>query len=156
MGSSRWTTAPRWGETKTGSSTYGSTETRGRTSTAMEGGTSSKTSTTIGSSTAVTPSSTPLPGSRSSSATVAARSSILGDRNFVLDVNTNRTSGPYFREFGDSRTRDTVKEDVSHYVDDLLGSHDIKMGAIFEREGFDRETIRRPIIRLRTGSLNLI
>jgi outer membrane receptor protein involved in Fe transport len=68
------------------------------------------------------------------------------DRDYVLSDNTNRISGPFYFDFADTRTRDTLKSDLSAYVDDLLGSHDLKMGVIFEQEGFQRTTHQRPFL----------
>ncbi len=77
------------------------------------------------------------------------------DRDYVRSLNSNRISGPFFFDYNDSRTRDTLKEDVSFYVDDFLGSHDLKAGVVLEREGFRRGTHQRPYLQVRTGGFNL-
>ncbi|HEV8337344.1 MAG TPA: carboxypeptidase regulatory-like domain-containing protein [Candidatus Polarisedimenticolia bacterium] len=73
------------------------------------------------------------------------------DRDYVLSDNTNRISGPFYFDYTDSRTRDTLKSDLSAYVDDLLGSHDLKIGAVFEQESFERTTHQRPYLTVSTG-----
>jgi outer membrane receptor protein involved in Fe transport len=82
------------------------------------------------------------------------RGPIPPDRQFVRSINTNRITGPFWFDFRDNRTRDTLRNDLSWYVDDLLGSHDLKMGLLVEREGFDRRTRQRPFIQVRTGAIN--
>jgi len=69
---------------------------------------------------------------------------LAGDEPYLLDSDTNRLTGPYFLTYADSRTRDSLREDMSYYIDDLFGSHDLRMGMSVEREGyqatFDRRT----------------
>jgi len=76
------------------------------------------------------------------------------DRQYVLNFNTNRWSGPYFFNNSDSRTRDSLKEDLSYYIDDLLGSHDIKMGLSWEKEGYHSDLQQRPIWQIQTGAVD--
>jgi len=76
------------------------------------------------------------------------------DRQYVLDANLNRWSGPYFYNNNDSRTRDTLKEDLSYYIDDLFGSHDIKLGLSWQREGYLSDLQQRPIWQIQTGALD--
>ncbi|HEV8337096.1 MAG TPA: carboxypeptidase regulatory-like domain-containing protein [Candidatus Polarisedimenticolia bacterium] len=70
------------------------------------------------------------------------------DRDYLLSVKTNRISGPFYSDYRDSRTRDTLKEEISAYAGDLMGSHDLKIGMIFEKEGFDRTTHQRPFLQI--------
>jgi outer membrane receptor protein involved in Fe transport len=79
------------------------------------------------------------------------RAPLFPDRDYVLSDKTNRISGPFYYDFADSRTRDTLKSDLSFYLDDLLGSHDFRFGAIVEQEGFDRTTHERPNLTISTG-----
>jgi outer membrane receptor protein involved in Fe transport len=76
------------------------------------------------------------------------RSPQAPDRDYRLNLNTNRISGPFFFDYGDTRTRDTLKEDLSAYVDDFFGSHDLKLGVIFEKEGFGRTTHQRAFLQV--------
>jgi outer membrane receptor protein involved in Fe transport len=76
------------------------------------------------------------------------------DRQYTVNFNTNRISGPYVITDRDSRTRDSLKEDLSYYIDDLLGSHDIKMGVAFEKEGYHSHRTRRPSFQVSTGAVD--
>ena len=76
------------------------------------------------------------------------RSPTSPDRDYVLSLDSNRVSGPFYFDYADGRTRDTLKEDLSFYVDDLLGTHDLKAGVIFEKEGFDRTTHQRSFLQV--------
>jgi outer membrane receptor protein involved in Fe transport len=75
------------------------------------------------------------------------------DEGYVLDFNSNRITGPYFRTYSDSRTRDSLREDMSYYIDDLFGSHDLRMGMSFEREGYEATNDLRPFWQIQTSSL---
>ncbi len=76
------------------------------------------------------------------------------DRQYLFNLNENRISGPFFFTREDSRTRDSLIEDLSYYIDDLLGSHDIKTGLKVEREGYDADIHRRPFWQLSTGAVD--
>jgi outer membrane receptor protein involved in Fe transport len=80
---------------------------------------------------------------------------LVSDEPYRLEANTNRTSGPYFFQEQDSRTRDTIKADLSYYLDDLFGSHDLRMGMIAEREGYDSDFLQRPFWNIQLGGTNL-
>jgi len=82
------------------------------------------------------------------------RSPLAPDRQYNLSLNSNRIEGPYFRDRDDSRTRDTLKEDLSYYVDDLLGSHDLKMGVIVEKEGYQAAINQRPFFQVSRGAVD--
>jgi len=70
---------------------------------------------------------------------------IAADRFYTIDQRRGITSGPYYEDFSDSRRRVTFRQDLSLFVPDFYGSHDLKMGLIVERENFDRVTDGRPI-----------
>ena len=72
-----------------------------------------------------------------------ARSPRLPDRSDQIDV-AGRQSGPNPYEYSDHRTRLTLRQDLSIYVPEFFGTHDLKLGAVYEREGFDRDTWLRP------------
>ncbi len=57
-----------------------------------------------------------------------------------------RTTGPWAQEYHDDRKRFTLKEDLSFYVPELWGSHEVKAGAVLEHEGFDRANLRRAVL----------
>ncbi|HEU5180902.1 MAG TPA: carboxypeptidase regulatory-like domain-containing protein, partial [Candidatus Polarisedimenticolia bacterium] len=66
-----------------------------------------------------------------------------------LDLKTDtegRTYGPGRFDYHDHRKRMSWVEDFSLYVGDAAGSHDVKLGAVYEHEGYDSETFQRPAI----------
>ncbi|HEV8375412.1 MAG TPA: TonB-dependent receptor, partial [Candidatus Polarisedimenticolia bacterium] len=73
------------------------------------------------------------------------RSPLPADRQYVYDA-AGRISGPYPYQFEDARQRLTLKEELSSYVGELAGSHDLKLGISFEREEFARDTLWRPFL----------
>src|SRR5258706_5956435 len=68
------------------------------------------------------------------------------DRDYTIDQRLGITSGPYFQDFSDARQRFTVRQDLSVYVPDYWGSHDLKFGYVFEKEDFNRLTEGRSIL----------
>ncbi len=68
------------------------------------------------------------------------------DRFYTIDQNKGVTSGPFYEDFADSRRRFTIRNDLTLFVPDFYGSHDMKMGMVIERENFDRTTNGRPIV----------
>jgi hypothetical protein len=70
------------------------------------------------------------------------------DRDFLLDERTGVISGPYYQNYDDRRRRLTLREDLSVFVPDFLGTHDVKGGFLLERESFDRVTETRDITAL--------
>ena len=70
----------------------------------------------------------------------------VSDRDFTIDQKLGVTSGPYFQDFSDRRKRFTVRQDLSLYVPDYWGSHDLKFGYIIEKEDFGRVTEGRAIL----------
>ncbi len=75
------------------------------------------------------------------------------DQPYVLDFRSLRITGPYFRNYSDSRTRDSLREDLSYYIDDLFGSHDLRMGMSVEFEGYEATNDLRPVWQSRPGDL---
>jgi outer membrane receptor protein involved in Fe transport len=76
------------------------------------------------------------------------------DRDYVRDLSTDRLSGPFWFDYRDERRRGTFREDLSFFRDDLLGSHDAKIGILFEREGFDRTRDQRGYFEIQPGGIN--
>ncbi len=60
----------------------------------------------------------------------------------ILDV---RTSGPYYFDYDSRRTRTAIRQDLSLFVPDWHGAHDIKLGGLVEKEGYSQQTHLRPI-----------
>ncbi len=71
---------------------------------------------------------------------------LAADREYNIDRNTGIISGPYYQDLADERKRFTFRQDLSVFVPDLRGSHDLKMGLDLERESFRRRTQARVII----------
>ncbi len=70
---------------------------------------------------------------------------LQGDANLQTSVD-GRTYGPGRFEFEDDRKRLSWVEDFSLYIGELGGSHDLKMGTVYEHEGYDSDTLQRPKI----------
>ncbi|HEU4402195.1 MAG TPA: carboxypeptidase regulatory-like domain-containing protein, partial [Candidatus Polarisedimenticolia bacterium] len=68
------------------------------------------------------------------------------DKEYSIDLRRGITSGPYYEEFRDRRRRFTLREDLSAYVPDYWGSHDLKFGFVLERENFDRDARARDVL----------
>jgi len=68
------------------------------------------------------------------------------DRLYTISQQSGITSGPYYQDFTDERTRFTWRQDLGLFVPDFYGSHDMKMGLVLEREAFGRTTEGRPIV----------
>ena len=67
------------------------------------------------------------------------------DRFYTLDQQSNLVSGPFYEDLDDSRRRFTFRQDLTLFVPDFYGSHDMKAGLVLEKENFDRTTTRRPV-----------
>lgn len=67
------------------------------------------------------------------------------DRQFTINQRRGVISGPYFEDFQDERQRFTFRQDLSVFVPDYWGSHDVKTGFVIERESFSRLTRGRPV-----------
>ncbi|HEV8701378.1 MAG TPA: hypothetical protein VGV60_08925, partial [Candidatus Polarisedimenticolia bacterium] len=68
------------------------------------------------------------------------------DDEYVLDRTTGQISGPYYQDFSDERRRFTLRQDLSVFVPDFKGSHDLRAGWSAERETFDREVAERSVV----------
>jgi len=75
-------------------------------------------------------------------------SPLFPDRDYTLDLGAGRASGPNPFQYSDDRKRFSLREDFSIYLDGLGGTHDLKVGAVYEHEGFDRDTLLRPLLEL--------
>ena len=71
---------------------------------------------------------------------------VAPDRFYTIDQRRGITSGPYYENSSDSRRRTTFRQDLTLFVPDFFGSHDVKMGLVLERENFDRTAEGRPIL----------
>jgi len=78
---------------------------------------------------------------------------LTGDQPYILDFDSLRITGPFFRTYGDSRTRDSWREDLSYYVPDVMGSHELSLGFSVEQEGYHATFQRRPFWTVQRGDL---
>jgi hypothetical protein len=63
---------------------------------------------------------------------------IPADRDYTIDLRRGVVSGPYYQDYEDRRSRFTLRQDLSVFVPDRGGAHDLRGGYIVEREQFDR------------------
>ncbi|HEU5181984.1 MAG TPA: carboxypeptidase regulatory-like domain-containing protein, partial [Candidatus Polarisedimenticolia bacterium] len=80
---------------------------------------------------------------------------LAADKPYLLNFNNLTLIGPYNLTYEDSRTRDTLKEDISYFVPDFFGQHDMSVGMSVEQEGYDASFQARPFWQLQTGGQNL-
>ncbi|HXH28884.1 MAG TPA: TonB-dependent receptor, partial [Candidatus Polarisedimenticolia bacterium] len=65
------------------------------------------------------------------------------DRDYTQDQKTLRINGPYNLSEEGSRGRVTLKEDLTVFVPEWFGQHDMKFGGKIERENFNQTTTSR-------------
>jgi len=75
-------------------------------------------------------------------------SPLPADEDYLVNLGTNQTTGPFYFGYSDQRTRDTLREDLSIFVADAGGSHDLRLGGAWEQEGFSRERWQLPLTQL--------
>lgn len=68
------------------------------------------------------------------------------DQGYEQDQRTLRTSGPYLTDNYGDRGRQTLKEDLTVYVPDWHGQHEIKTGVVVEREHYNETNTLRPFV----------
>src|SRR5262249_8519641 len=56
-----------------------------------------------------------------------------------------RTTGPYYIDFAGQRGRVTLRQDLTVFLPDWHGQHDLRFGGVVERERYAENTDRRPI-----------
>jgi hypothetical protein len=64
---------------------------------------------------------------------------IPADRDFQIDLRSGIVSGPFYHAYDDHRERATLRQDLSVFVANGAGTHDIKGGYLIEKERFDRQ-----------------
>jgi hypothetical protein len=68
------------------------------------------------------------------------------DRDYTFDQRTLRISGPFFQD-GDAEVgRVTLRQDLTAFVADWHGQHEMKFGGIVEREHYNEVVTQRPIL----------
>src|SRR2546427_3993059 len=70
------------------------------------------------------------------------------DQDYRIDLgrSSGPISGPYFRDSDSRRKRIALRQDLSAFVPDRHGQHDIKLGGIVEREGYDQNMHQLPTL----------
>jgi len=68
------------------------------------------------------------------------------DRDYEQDQRTLRTTGPFFTDFTGDRGRQTLRQDLTMFVPDWHGQHELKTGYVIEREHYDQTTNLRPFV----------
>jgi hypothetical protein len=69
---------------------------------------------------------------------------LMHDRDYTTDFRTLRTSGPYLQTFDRDLGRVTLREDLTVYIPEWHGQHDMKFGGIIEQESFTQVDYVRP------------
>ena len=76
---------------------------------------------------------------------------LFPDRDYTRDQGSGAIVGPNPYQFEDNRKRFSLREDLSIYIDGFGGTHDLKVGMLYEHEAFDRQTELRPIMDVSVG-----
>jgi hypothetical protein len=69
---------------------------------------------------------------------------IPADQDYTQDFRTFRINGPYYIDQNGTRGRDTLRQDLTIYVPEWHGQHEMRTGYVVEREHFDETTVQRP------------
>jgi hypothetical protein len=70
---------------------------------------------------------------------------LASDRDYTLDFRTRRISGPYNTDTNGDRGRQTLRQDLTMFVPDWHGQHELKTGYAIEHEHYDEVTNLRPL-----------
>mgnify|MGYP001598216426 CR=1 FL=1 len=70
-----------------------------------------------------------------------------GDRDYQDDQGTSLVSGPDFQSYDREVARFTLRQDLTVYVPDFHGSHDLNVGAVLERERYGQTTEMRQVLK---------
>jgi hypothetical protein len=65
---------------------------------------------------------------------------------YQIDAVTGTTTGPFPTRSDDSRTRKSIKSDLTYTLEDAWGEHQIKSGIEFQDEKFEDTPINNPIL----------
>jgi len=68
------------------------------------------------------------------------------DRDYTTDFRTLRTDGPYNETYDRSIGRITLREDLTLFIPEWHGQHDMKFGGVIEQEHFDQVSYVRPYV----------
>jgi hypothetical protein len=65
---------------------------------------------------------------------------------YQIDLTNGTTTGPFPTKTNDSRTRSSIKTDLSYSIEDAWGEHQVKSGIEFSQEGFSDNPINNPVM----------
>ncbi|MFQ5876501.1 MAG: carboxypeptidase regulatory-like domain-containing protein [Acidobacteriota bacterium] len=65
------------------------------------------------------------------------------DLDYSQDQRTLRISGPYYFTINQDESRVTLREDLTVFVPDWFGQHDLRLGAVIEKEDYKQATDAR-------------
>src|SRR5205823_3803764 len=68
------------------------------------------------------------------------------DKQYTTDNRTLRTSGPFNFDYTSTRGRETVRQDLTVFVPEWHGQHEMKFGAKVERETYSQDSSLRPFV----------
>ena len=68
------------------------------------------------------------------------------DRDLEQDQRSLRTTGPNNNDYTGNRGRQTLRQDLTMFVPDWHGQHEMKTGYVIEREHYDQMTNLRPFV----------
>jgi len=68
------------------------------------------------------------------------------DEHYMRDLNNSLVRGPFYLESNANGTQFTLREDLSFYVDDLLGSHSLKTGVEWQEQRHHESIEFQPVV----------
>jgi outer membrane receptor protein involved in Fe transport len=71
---------------------------------------------------------------------------LQGDQDYTYDDRTGRTFGPYAQTLEAEVGRITLRQDLTLFVPEWHGQHEMKFGGVFEREHYVQDTFTRPFV----------
>ncbi|MGH9893933.1 MAG: hypothetical protein ACREA0_18500, partial [bacterium] len=69
---------------------------------------------------------------------------LQGDQDYTYDDRTGRTFGPYRQTLEREVGRITLRQDLTLFIPEWHGQHEMKFGGVFEREHFAEDLFTRP------------
>ncbi len=73
---------------------------------------------------------------------------------YQVDLISGQTTGPYFEDYDQHSSRNSIKTDLSYTIEDALGQHNIKSGIEFQDESYNDDYLANPVLIDFTEPLN--
>jgi outer membrane receptor protein involved in Fe transport len=73
---------------------------------------------------------------------------------YQVDLIAGQTTGPYFENYDQHSSRNSIKTDLSYTIEDALGQHNIKSGIEFQDESYHDDYLANPVLIDVTEPLN--